>query len=309
LNTPELVKQPTVEKVLKAIEELNYIPNESARSLVQKKTNRIALLSGPLHNPFFSDTTTAIVNYANSKGYKVDVQFVNDEAVEKAYATFMERRVDGIILSCILYDDPFFEKLKKLDIPFITFNRKHKSNENFVEIDNNRAGCLAAKTLLDLGHRRIAYLGGHLTVSTFANRFLGVSKILGQSLQDSFIYHSNTSRESIVLGIEQFLAQPTQPTAIICGSDSIAFLTIDELLKRGIRIPKDISIMGIDNVELASHQLIQLTTIGNETEQNLGLLAIIELIEMIENKKNTCIQITESVRLFHRRTTRRFEHE
>lgn len=291
--------------MLKAIEELNYIPNESARSLVQKKTNRIALLSGPLHNPFFSDTTTAIVNYANNKGYKVDVQFVNDEALEKAYATFMERRVDGIILSCILYDDPFFEKLKRLDIPFITFNRKYKSNENFVEIDNERAGYLAAKTLLDLGHIRIAYLGGHLTVSTFANRFHGASRLLGDGLQDSYIYHSNTSRESINIGIEQFLALPTLPTAIICGSDSIAFHTLDELLKRGIRVPEDISIIGIDNVELASHQLIQLTTVGNDTEQNLGLLAIIELIEMIENKKNTCIQITESVRLFHRRTTRR----
>ncbi len=71
LNTPELVKPKTVEKVMKAIEDLNYIPNDIARSLVQKKTGIITLISGPLHNPFFVDTTTAIVNYVNARGYKL----------------------------------------------------------------------------------------------------------------------------------------------------------------------------------------------------------------------------------------------
>lgn len=64
---------------MKAIQELNYFPNAHARSLVQNKTGTIVLLSGPLHNPFFVDTTTAIVNFANDMGYRVNVQFVNDK--------------------------------------------------------------------------------------------------------------------------------------------------------------------------------------------------------------------------------------
>ena len=85
LNMPQTVKKPTLDKVMKAIDELNYIPNGHARSLVQNKTNTIALLSGPLHNPFFVDTTTAIVNYANEKGFRVNVQFVNDKNLSEEW--------------------------------------------------------------------------------------------------------------------------------------------------------------------------------------------------------------------------------
>ncbi|WP_342473199.1 LacI family DNA-binding transcriptional regulator [Metasolibacillus sp. FSL H7-0170] len=305
LNTPEQVKASTVDKVLKAIEQLNYIPNEQARLLVTSRTNTIALLSGPLHNPFFSDTTAAIVNYANSKGYKVDVQFVQDEELENAYSKILERKVDGIILSCILYEDPFFEKLKKLNIPFITFNRKHQSNENFVEIDNEQAGYIAAQSLQALGHQHIAYIGGHLTVSTYANRFRGALRALGETLPEAYIYHSNTTRANISEGIDYLLQQPNSPTAIIGASDSIALNVIDELLKRDIRIPEDISVIGIDNVELAAYEQIQLTTVGHAMERNLGLIAIVKLIEMIEHKKNSCVHITESVKLFNRKTVKR----
>ncbi|WPK13948.1 MULTISPECIES: LacI family DNA-binding transcriptional regulator [Bacillales] len=304
LNTPDLVKASTVNKVLKAIEQLNYIPNEQARLLVTSRTNTIALLSGPLHNPFFSDTTAAIVKYANSKGYKVDVQFVQDEELEHAYSKILERKVDGIILSCILYEDPFFEKLKRLDIPFITFNRKHQSNENFVEIDNEQAGYIAAQTLQTVGHKHIAYVGGHLTVSTYANRFKGALRVLGETIPEEYIYHSNTTRTSISQGIDYLLQQPTVPTAIIGASDSIALNVIDELLKRNIRVPEDISVIGIDNVELAAYEQIQLTTVGHATEKNLGLIAITKLTEMIENKKNSCVRITESVKLFNRKTVK-----
>ena len=76
LNTPNLVKEKTYKKVMVAIDKLNYIPDGNARSLVQNKTGRIALISGPLSNPFFADATTSIVNYANKHGFKINVHFV-----------------------------------------------------------------------------------------------------------------------------------------------------------------------------------------------------------------------------------------
>lgn len=306
LNTPELVKPNTVQKVMEAIKELKYIPNEHARSLVQNRTGTIALLSGPLHNPFFVDTTTAIVNYANSCGYKIDVQFVNDEKLSQAYARFLERKVDGLILSCIFSDDPFFEQLEHFDIPFITYNRKHKSGRFFVEIDNEQAGYLAAKHLIDLGHETIAWIGGTQEVSTYANRFLGVQRAFDEAnreLKESYIYHTDTMKTMIDQVIDELMALKKPPTAIIGGADAIALNVMDLCLQKNYSIPEDLSIIGIDNVELAKHNRINLTTIGDEEEKNLGLIAIKELIEKIENKNNCCIEITKSVNLFNRETT------
>ena len=308
LNTPELVKPKTVQKVMQAIKELNYIPNENARLLVQNKTGTIALLSGPLHNPFFVDTTTAIVNYANSCGYKVDVQFVNDEKISQVYAKFLERKVDGLILSCIFSDDPFFKQLENLNIPFITYNRKHKTGRFFVEIDNEQAGYLAAKHLIDLGHKKIAWIGGTQEVSTYANRFFGVQRALkeaGIQLLDDYIYHTDTMKKNIEIVIDKLTKLRNRPTAIIGGADSIALMVMDSCLQKQLIIPKDISIIGIDNVEIAKHGRINLTTVGDIEESNLGLIAIKELIEKIENKNNCCVEITKSVKLFNRETTYR----
>ncbi|HWK21912.1 MAG TPA: LacI family DNA-binding transcriptional regulator [Ureibacillus sp.] len=308
LNTPELVKQPTIDKVMKAIQELNYIPNANARSLVQKKTNTLVLLSGPLHNPFFVDTTTEIVNYANTKGYRVNVQFVNDNELSEAYATAIEQKVDGIILSCILIDDPIFEKLESMDIPFITYNRKHKNNRHFVEIDNFNAGYLSAQHLIELGHTNIAWVGGPLSTSTFNNRFNGFIKALEDykiKLPEENIVHTDTSKTDVQKAFDNLMQLKKRPTAISAGSDSLALFLMDNAIFSDVKVPEDISIIGIDNVEISRHASIQLTTIGSISEENLGFLAIKKLIELVENKKNSCVQITESVRVFNRRTTRK----
>ncbi|KKB39979.1 LacI family DNA-binding transcriptional regulator [Bacillus thermotolerans] len=308
LNTPELVKQPTLDKVRKAIHELNYVPNAHARSLVQNKTNTIALLSGPLHNPFFVDTTTAIVNYANEKGYRVNVQFVHDHQLTEAYAAAFENKVDGMILSCILFDDPIFQKLKQMNIPFITYNRKHARNEYFVEIDNFEAGYLSAKHMIELGHRRIAWVGGPLTVSTFHHRYLGflqAMKDFNLPASDPYIYNTDTSKEDISHAFNQLIHLEHRPTSICAGADSIALNLMDDAVQADLAIPDDLSIIGIDNVDISRHRRLQLTTVGSISEENLGYLAIRELIEMIENKKNSCIKITESVKVFNRSTTKK----
>ncbi|TQR16511.1 LacI family DNA-binding transcriptional regulator [Psychrobacillus soli] len=308
LNSPEFVKKPTFDKVMKAIHDLNYVPNGHARSLVQNKTETIALLSGPLHNPFFVDTTSAIVHYANEMGYRVNVQFVNDQKLNEAYATAIEHKVDGVILSCILLDDPIFEKLTRMNIPFITYNRKHKNNEYFVEIDNFEAGYLAAKHMIEQGHTAIAWVGGTLTVSTFNNRYLGFLQAIKDhklSLPEQYIINTDASKQAITHAFHKLMQLEHRPTAICAGADSLALFLIDVAIQENYTVPEDISIIGIDNVDLSSHGSIQLTTVGSISEQNLGYLAIRELIEMIENKKNSCIQITESVKVFHRSTTQK----
>jgi len=308
LNTPELVKKLTTEKVMNAINDLNYIPNANARSLVQNKTGTIALLSGPLHNPFFVDTTTAIVNYASEMDYRIQVQFVNDKKLSEAYTTAFEQKVDGIILSCILNDDPIFEKLTRMNIPFITYNRKHQNNKYFVEIDNFEAGYLSAKHMIEQGHKYIAWVGGPLNVSTFNNRYQGFM----QAIQDfqihlpiEYINITDTTKEDISKSFDKLIHLKQRPTAICAGSDSLALNLIDDATRGNLSVPNDLSIIGIDNVNLSQHSSINLTTIGSISGENLGHLAIEKLIEMIKGKNNSCVKITEPVRLFDRSTTRK----
>lgn len=308
LNTPELVKKNTLEKVMNAINDLNYIPNANARSLVQNKTGTIALLSGPLHNPFFVDTTSAIVNYASEMDYRIQVQFVNDKKLSEAYTTAFEQKVDGIILSCILNDDPIFEKLTRLQIPFITYNRKHQNNEYFVEIDNYQAGYLSAKHIIEQGHKHIAWVGGPLNVSTFNNRYLGFIQAIQDfqiHLPEEYIIITDTTKQSISESFYKLIRLHQRPTAICAGSDSLALNLIDDATSENLLVPEDLSIIGIDNVNLSQHSLINLTTIGSISGENLGHLAIEKLIEMIKNKNSSCVKITKPVRLFDRSTTRK----
>ncbi|MCL1696215.1 MULTISPECIES: LacI family DNA-binding transcriptional regulator [unclassified Lysinibacillus] len=305
LNTPELVKPKTVEKVMNAIEELNYIPNDIARSLVQKKTGIITLISGPLHNPFFVDTTTAIVNYVNARGYKVNVYFGTEDNLDSIYNSVLETKADAIILSSMLYKDDLFFKLEKLGIPFIMYNRKHQENRYFVEIDNVEAGYLATNHILSLGHRDVCWIGGPHEISTFYGRYEGFRNALkdsGIEVKNVPSFFTNTSKNDIKRIFEEILMLPTRPTAICAATDAIAIEILNLCLERGFHVPNDFNVIGIDNVELSKHHSIALTTVGLESEKNLGFIAIEKLFEVME-KKSACIQQTESVKLFPRNTT------
>ncbi|HSI68059.1 MAG TPA: LacI family DNA-binding transcriptional regulator [Planococcus sp. (in: firmicutes)] len=306
LNYPDLVKRPTYKKVMDAIEALNYIPDGNARSLVQQKTDTIALISGPLYNPFFVDSTTSIVNYANQNGFKINVHFSNDENITETYNFIFENKVDGIIMSSILLEDPVFIKLENSGIPFITYNRKHKSNKNFVEMDNEQAGFIAASHLLSLNHENICWVGGPLEMSTFKGRYEGFLKAFqekGVTVKQEQLFITDSSKDELYQTFLKMEKLSEKPTALCAATDAIAIEMMDFYISAGYRVPEDISIIGIDNVEISRHASINLTTVGIASPVGLGQLAIESLIKEIREKNKACIQITETVRLFERKTT------
>ncbi|MFD2043026.1 LacI family DNA-binding transcriptional regulator [Ornithinibacillus salinisoli] len=311
LNNPEKVNKDTLEKVNQAMKELNYRPNSIARSLVNKKTRSIALLSGPLHNPFFVETTTSIVNYAKEKGFNVNVHFENFGDNMSVYQDVLSHRVDGIILSSILYDDPIYEQLKQLDTPFIMFNRKHKQVGHYVEMDNVQAGRLATEHLIQLNHKDIVWLGGPLNMTTFQGRYEGFKQALEQkqyAINPDNIIITDTSKQAIFKEIGSILSRKNRPTAIFAATDSIAIYVIDFLIQKGYSIPNDISVIGVDNVELSRHHSFQLSTVGTVDDTNLGRIAIEYLVDLIDDKvpqKKSFVQETLETRLFDRTTTKK----
>lgn len=305
LNTPELVRPETVEKVMKAIKQLNYHPDPVARSLVSKQTKTIALISGPLYNPFFVDTTSLIVDYANEKGYQVLVHFTNDIQEELANQYIFKNKVDGIIMSSILMDDPIYEKIKALNIPIVFFNRKHNDECNYVEIDNEMAGYLLTEHLIKKNHKEIIWIGGHLNKSTFHNRFKGYKKALKDyniEYKEENVFIINTDPQSTKNVFTQIINREEKPTAIAASTDAIALLLLDLYGKSNIAVPEEVAIGGIDNVNLTRYGYVQLTTVGPIESYNIGQIAVEMLFELIEKKINK-VQITIPVQLYERKTT------
>lgn len=316
LNSPEKVRAHTRAKVMSAIAALNYVPDANARGLVQKKTYTLSLISGPLHNPFFVDSTEEIVRFATRAGYRVNVHFADSHRTEDAYHAAFSNRSDGIILSCMLLDDPVMARLQQLAIPYICFNRRHRHGGNYVEIDNHAAGQLACRHLLELGHRDILWVGASPVVSTFHNRFAGFQSAVQEAkhapeaapLKIRTINFKQLDKPDLSGLFKRLVDNHALPTAICAATDAMAIDMMDALSALGLSVPEDISIIGIDNVKLSSNGLIQLTTVGCAHERLLGLTAIDHLIARIEAQSAGSnlpeIRITEPVKLYLRRTTR-----
>jgi LacI family transcriptional regulator len=288
INNSPSVKPETRRKVLQAIEELGYQPNLIARSLVTNSTRTLALISGTLSNGFFVETTKSIIDLATKRGYKTMVYFEGAMDLRDAFDSIRGAKVDGILLSTIKLDDPMFEEIEKSGIPYMMFNRRPRKDGiyvgNYVVSDNFAAGALITRHLLELGHRRIAYITGEPNVSTFFERQLGFESALKEAgiSQPPELYHvCDTSVAEVEKITFKLMHMSNRPTAILCATDAMALSCMDAILSMGIRIPEEVSLAGIDDIRMSSHRAIQLTSVGHH-KFAMGEIAAENLIEMVE---------------------------
>ena len=304
LNHPEKVGIQTREKVYAAIKTLNYMPNQSARDLVSGGAKIISLISGTLENPFFVESTSQIVQYATAHGYKVNIYIIEDESIEESYRAALATQPKGIIMSCILYQDPIIAQLNALNIPFVSYNRRHQEKLNYVELDNYQAAITGCKLLYQKGYDSIFWVGGRLDVSTFRHRYQGYHDQHLHSFQQApTIEHSyNPSKIDLPIllaKIQQWYKATPGKKAIFAATDAIAIEIMDQIKKNfNLSCPDDIGILGIDNVKISQHHYINLSTIG--PTKNLGLIAIQRLIENIEQSPPKNINVTFPPQVFER---------
>ncbi|MFY0545843.1 LacI family DNA-binding transcriptional regulator [Brevibacillus sp. H7] len=292
LNDYPGIKKSTKEKVLNAMAQLQYRPNLIARSLVMNQTRNIALISGTLENSFFAETTDKIVRLAAQKGFNVMVYFESMGDNVSLFESIISYKPDGIILSSILLDDPMFQSLEDSGIPYMMYNRRPRSGGNFVVIDNRLAGEMITEHVIQLGHRRIAFISGHIDVSTFFERKKGYEDAMRKhklAVDPSLVPITNATPEEVEKATLQLMHISSPPTAIICGNDAMALRCMDVLMALGLRIPEDVSLCGIDDIDMAAHHAIRLTTVGHYKSQ-MGVLAIENLIDLIENGSDSTSQ-------------------
>ncbi len=298
LNKSNLVGYKTKNKVLHAIDELNYQPNLIARYLRKQETKLLGIVLPDISNPFYSKVLKGIEEIACSLEYDVVLMNTNysEERELNSIQTLIERRVEGFCFMCHHLDEEKMEFLEKSGMPYVMISRTVYTNSNipFVNIDNIRGGYDAASYLISQGHRRIAIITGPGDDEcSSVDRFTGYRQALQEAnipINPDYLKEGDfTFARAQELAIE-LLTLDEPPTAIFAVSDETAIGAIRGAISLDYRVPEDLSIFGFDDLEMAQFYNPTISTIAQPME-DMGRKAAQILINIVEKKPVEQIQL------------------
>lgn len=256
LNNKGRISDKTRAKVKRIMEELNYVPNEMARSLVLRETQVLFLLITDIANPFFTTLARGAEDAANELGYRV--LFGNsDENLqkEKEYVdTILKSRVDGVLLAPAGDGSlPHLESLVAHDVPFVLLDREVPGISSDVVLGDSREGTrMLMEHLIGKGHEHIALVNGSGEVSSARLRaaaFRETLKLHDLPCPEERVLELDYGLRSNVERIAQWLRELAPlPTAVMCGNNMLAIQTIQAIRQCGLRVPQDISVTCFDDL-------------------------------------------------------------
>lgn len=290
-NGPRKVSPSTKQKVLEAIEKLNYRPNSIARALRVKKTLALGLIVPDSSNPFFAALVQSIEDIAYENGYTLLIgNASNDQEREIDYIrAFSERQVDGLLLVSSVSTTRSLEQLQKLDLPFVIVDRlvDDKLSVSTVVADNETGGYLATEHLLWHGHKNIACLAGPSDLTPSADRYRGWQKAMekaGLEASPNLLIRSEFSSLQGYFAVKKLLETNGSITALFVSTDSQAIGALRAVIETGLDIPRDFAIVSFDNISQAAFTCPPLSTINQPIEQ-MGKVSIEMLLESMQNPK------------------------
>lgn len=297
LSHSPLVKGETAERIRQIATSLGYRPSAIARSLVTKKTKTIGVVVTTIADPFIADVISGVEETANDHGYSVFLanSNANPDREVKVVHSFHERRVDGILVTASRVGALYVPLLSQLKVPIVLINNQHPDEPDefiySVMIDNVKASTEVMKHLIGLGHRRIAYIGDQGGFQSDTERFAGYRQALefaGYPFLPELAVHGDGKPEGGRQAMEKLLALPMPPTAVFCYNDMSALGALRASHQHGIKVPDDISIVGFDDLAIASYTSPLLTTVG-QPKQQMGRMAMetmLNILSGVDSKTN-----------------------
>lgn len=274
------VSPRTRKKVEKAAAELGYSPNALASSLTTGRTKLIGLVSNNFHNPIFLEVFDLFTRGLQERGLRPLLVNLSHE-IDPASSVRMLRQysVDGVLVASSTLPPGFALAFRDAGMPVVhSFGRYSSATQvHVVGIDNVEAGRIAARELLARGYRRIGFLGGPEAATSTQDRLKGFSEELAShalvNLRTSFAdaYSFEAGRREM-----QRLLQSKPAEAYFCGDDVLSIGALSAVREAGLRVPEDLGIMGLNDMEIAGWANINLTTIRQPVRQIIG--SSIELI-------------------------------
>jgi DNA-binding LacI/PurR family transcriptional regulator len=293
LNGRDRIKPSTKQKVEKVIERLNFKPDFTARTMINKQTKTIGLIVPQLSNEYYAQLAEAIEEELWERGYTLILSTSssrNEDGKEKETASLkslVERKVDGIIFGSghSTGDGSFsliYEVIER-GIPIVAYDQKIQGISQ-VNGDHLKGAMDAVNHLIGLGHKRIAYIGGPFVSPERELGYRNALMLHGLAVHDSLIVRGkpgfkfgHDAMSELIEAVEKF-------SAVFCGNDLIAMGAIQALDNKGLKAPDDMAVVGYDDINMASLIKPRLTTMRQPIRQ-MGAAVVELLIESIETKK------------------------
>lgn len=306
LRDSPLVADSTRFRVQKIARDMGYSYNRSAASLRTARTYILAVAFHDVTNPYFAELLAAIEEKAMANGLSILLGTYSEdiERQDRVLGTLREYRPDGMILSPAGGTTP--ERLADIvaaGIPVVQLAREiDGSGFDFVGSDDRLGVRMAMQHLLDLGHRRIAMLGGTGQISTGFLRHQGYREALAQAgvpFDPELVFHGFGTRETGLLGVRHVLSHANPPTAAVCFNDLTAFGAMLGLRHLGKEAGRDFSLVGCDDVQEAAQWYPALTTLHNHQDElgrNAAGLLLRRLADPSAPQKRIVIKPTLQVR-------------
>ncbi len=291
LNDSPLINEETKKKIKEIAKELNYVPNYNAKSLVLHKSYTIGLFFTSITHGtspnFFFDAIRG-VNLSINNQYNLVVRAIDSY---KEFSAINNKRFDGIILmSQSDNDNAFIYHVIGQDIPLVILDRDIDiESEKVINIlsDDKDGVFNAVEYIIKNGHKDIALLTGRKEFKSTEKRKEGfIDALIKNKLQihDEYIVSGNYSLEGGYKAMTKLISLKNTPTAVFCSNDDMAIGAIKAIVDANLKIPKDISIVGFDDIKFAAYTSPTLTTIKRKIER-ISEIAGEKILDMIDGKK------------------------
>jgi LacI family transcriptional regulator len=268
INNSGKVTPATREKVEAAMRELGYRPNSIAQSLASNRSNSVGVLVPELHGPFFGNMLSSIEGELRPYGKHVIITAGHShEEKEKDSISFLaSRQCDALILHVYAVTDDYVTELHEAGIRVVLIGRDiPQMAANCIFIDNEQGQYLATKSLIELGHTRLAYVAGPLWKSDGQARMAGFRRALaeyGLPFDQNCVAEGTYEEASGQRAMRRLLERRVPFTGLVCANDEMAAGAIAVVRENGKTLPHDLSIIGFDNVFFTRYMHPALSTIN-----------------------------------------------
>lgn len=304
INESELVRSETKKKVLKVIKENNYTPNLLARAFSKSKSETIGLIIPPESN-MFSDFFAEMLRGIESAARMYNFDLLLKTSNPSNYHQYFEmKKCDGLLLITPVLDDPGIRMLEKKDFPMVLINSV-SNHISYVDVDNVNGAFKAVEHLAKMGHKRIGIINGILEGANGQDRFRGYKFALDKyniPQDKDLIKLGDYSTGSGMLKMNELLALPNRPTAVFVANDLMAIGALRVIKEAGLQVPKDMAVVGYDDLVLAEISVPPLTSV-RQPIFDLGKEAVRLLVSQMEQGKKSLQKVVLETELIVRESS------
>ena len=267
INRSPAVSEKLTKRVWQAIEQLNYYPNTHARTLVSGRSRLFGIIVENITNPFFPELIQSFEEIAVAHSYEILVSSSNSDPVTLANCArrMLERKVDGVAVMTFGQEEPILDQLVNHGVPMVLAEfRPDDPKVCTILLDYTTGIHAAVNHLAELGHTRIAFLAGPHTLHSALTRVNDFKSAMGKArlkIGSGYVIECDHTLKGGVSGFGKLNQLASPPTAILCSNDMLAIGVLRAAYMQGLRVPDDLSVIGLDDIDFAEFTLPPLTTI------------------------------------------------